>query len=428
MYTLIAQNKYGEQLELTHNEAYVITDIDGIDPPDAVINTTRNANADGSIYNSSYVDNRTITITLAINGPAEANRIQLYQFFKAKYPVRLYYKNATRDVYIDGFVQNIPINFFNKKQIAQITIICPNPFFNGVSDSITEFGTVEGLFEFPFNIEESKNLLRYPYDNTSKSGYGIDWTDNGDGSVTVDGTSTAYTAFNLEGRLDTETPYILPDGSYTVSGCPEGGSNSGYRIIVGITVNDAWQTIATDLGEGDDFEYDSSMGPLGVQITLADGTEVDNLTFYPMIRVASVEDDTYQKYGDPPGAIEFSRILLNEETNVINGGDIDSGAIIELRAMGEVGTPGIYNVETRETFIINVTMQEGDLITINTKKKEKSVTLLRDGVTTNLIGSLASGSSWLQLEPGDNTFIVSADTFPENLYVTFTVVNQFEGV
>jgi hypothetical protein len=73
-------------------------------------------------------------------------------------------------------------------------------------------------------------------------------------------------------------------------------------------------------------------------------------------------------------------------------------------------------------------MQEGDLITINTKKKEKSVTLLRDGVTTNLIGSLASGSSWLQLEPGDNTFIVSADTFPENLYVTFTVVNQFEGV
>lgn len=284
MYTLIAQNKYGEQLELTHNEAYVITDIDGIDPPDAVINTTRNANADGSVYNSSYVDNRTITITLAINGPAEANRIQLYQFFKAKYPVRLYYKNATRDVYIDGYVQNISIDFFNKKQIAQITIICPNPFFNGVSDSITEFGTVEGLFTFPFNI------------------------------------------------------------------------------------------------------------------------------------------------GDPPGAIEFSRILLNEETNVINGGDIDSGALIELRAMGEVVTPGIYNVETRETFIINVTMQEGDLITINTKKKEKSVTLLRDGVTTNLIGSLASGSSWLQLEPGDNTFIVSADTFPENLYVTFTVVNQFEGV
>ena len=77
MYTLIAQNKYGEQLELTRNEAYVIESIEGLDPPDAVINTTRNANTDGSVFNSSYVDNRQITITMAINGPAEANRINL---------------------------------------------------------------------------------------------------------------------------------------------------------------------------------------------------------------------------------------------------------------------------------------------------------------------------------------------------------------
>jgi len=413
LYTLIAQNKYGEQLELTHNEAYVITDIDGIDPPDAVINTTRNANVDGSIYNSSYVDNRTITITLAINGPAEANRIQLYQFFKAKYPVRLYYKNATRDVYIDGYVRNIQIDFFNKKQIAQITIICPNPFFNGVSDSITEFGTVEGLFEFPFNIEESANLLDVTADTTTTNG--ITFTVNDDGTITVDGTATgnAYLvlgAVNLAGNI-----------TYALNGCPEGGGNSTYRLY--------WQGVTGnyDEGEGTTYTPDSNSN-INIRIVIYEGATVDNLVFKPMVRVASVEDDAYMEYGDPPGAIEFSRILLNEETNVINGGDIDSGAIIELRAMGEVGTPGIYNVETRETFIINVTMQEGDLITINTKKKEKSVTLLRDGVTTNLIGSLASGSSWLQLEPGDNTFIVSADTFPENLYVTFTVVNQFEGV
>ena len=29
MYTLIAQNKYGQQMELTHNEAYVIESIEG---------------------------------------------------------------------------------------------------------------------------------------------------------------------------------------------------------------------------------------------------------------------------------------------------------------------------------------------------------------------------------------------------------------
>ena len=67
MFKLSVENKYGEVLELSQNPAYVIKLIDGIDPPDAVINTARNANADGSVFNSAYIDNRTITITLAIN-------------------------------------------------------------------------------------------------------------------------------------------------------------------------------------------------------------------------------------------------------------------------------------------------------------------------------------------------------------------------
>ena len=81
MYDFKVQNKYGDILELTHNPAYVITSIDGINPPDAVINTTRNANADGSVFNSSYIDNRVITVTMAVNSPAEENRIRLYKFF-----------------------------------------------------------------------------------------------------------------------------------------------------------------------------------------------------------------------------------------------------------------------------------------------------------------------------------------------------------
>ena len=53
MYTLKVENQYGEVLELTHNPNYTIKLIDGIDPPDAVFGTARNANADGSIINSA---------------------------------------------------------------------------------------------------------------------------------------------------------------------------------------------------------------------------------------------------------------------------------------------------------------------------------------------------------------------------------------
>ena len=281
MYTLIAQNKYGQQMELTHNDAYVIESIEGIDPPDAVINTTRNANADGSVFNSAYVDNRQITITLAINGPAEANRIQLYKYFKNKYSVRLFYKNSTRDVYIDGYCKNIQIELFNKKQIAQITILCPEPFFNGTENEIVDFSSINGLFEFPFTIT------------------------------------------------------------------------------------------------------------------------------------------------DP---VPFGEILLEQEKDIINSGDVETGVEIYLIAREALTNPTIYNVDTNEFFKLTLSMVKGDEVYINTKKKQKTVQFTHNAITTNIIGQLASGSTWFTLNPGDNLFMTTADTNPENLDAYCVITDQFEGV
>lgn len=153
MFKLKVENKYGEVLELSQNPNYVIKLIDGIDPPDAVINTARNANADGSVFNSAYVDNRTITITLAINQPTEANRIALYKYFKSKYPVTLYYENDSRNVKISGYVQQVPVQYFAKKELFQVTILCVNPYFEGVEQETTMIDSAEALFEFPFEIE-----------------------------------------------------------------------------------------------------------------------------------------------------------------------------------------------------------------------------------------------------------------------------------
>lgn len=283
MFTLIAQNKYGQRLELTHNEAYVVKSIDGIDPPEGVINTTRNADADGSVFNSSYVKDRQIIITLAINEPAEANRINLYKYFKSKYPVRLYYKNATRDVYIDGYVKKPMVDFFAEKQICQITIFCPSPFFNGAMDMITDFSSIESAFEFPFEIEES----------------------------------------------------------------------------------------------------------------------------------------------DP---IEFGVILSEVEKNIIYHGDVETGAIFTLTARGAVVNPIIANVDTGEFFKLNLTLAAGDEVVINTTKKMKSAKLISNGVTTNIVGSIAYGSTWLQILPADNTLQVTATTGAENLDAYVKVTDQFEGV
>ena len=153
MYKFSVTNQYGQEIELTNNERYSVKSILGLDPPDGVINTTRNAGQDGSVFNSAYMDNRTVTITLAIESPAEENRLELYKYFKIKQPVILHYTNGSRDVWIRGYTQSMPIAFFDKKETAQIVILCPEPYFNDVETVQQDLISIESLFEFPFEIE-----------------------------------------------------------------------------------------------------------------------------------------------------------------------------------------------------------------------------------------------------------------------------------
>ena len=155
MYTFTVENQYGQVLELTHNDAYAVKSILGLDPPDGIINTVRNAGQDGSVFNSAYMDERVITITLAINYPAEINRINLYKYFKIKYPIKIRYKNGSRNVWIIGYTQSVQIAYFDKKETAQITVRSPDPYFNDDKTTMQEMSNVLALFEFPFDIEET---------------------------------------------------------------------------------------------------------------------------------------------------------------------------------------------------------------------------------------------------------------------------------
>ena len=155
MFTLIAENQYGEQLELTNNPAYSVINIDGLNPPDAIINSLQRAGHDGSVFNTAFVDNRQIIIDIAINGPACGNRNELFRFFRTARRTRLIYHNDLHDVYIDGWCQNAPVQYFGQKQIFQATLICPDPFWHGLTEVVGQTDGVEALFEFPFSIEEA---------------------------------------------------------------------------------------------------------------------------------------------------------------------------------------------------------------------------------------------------------------------------------
>lgn len=280
-FNLSVENKRGDVLTLTNNEKYNVLSVDGLAPPTATVNTTTNATSDGATFNSSKINERNIVIQLAIEGDVEKNRIELYRYFKVKQPCKVLYKNGTRDIFINGYVESFECNFFEMKEVAQISILCPRPFFETQDEIDFDFASVTGLFEFPFSID-------------------------------------------------------------------------------------------------------------------SDG-------------------------------IEFSELVVGEERNVVNHGDVETGMIIKFTAAGACTNPSIYNTETNEGIKVNVEMAEGDVLEINTNKGSKSITLNSDGVITNKINALDRSSTWLQLESGDNSLLYTADTNPDNLLCNLIYSSLYEG-
>jgi phage-related protein len=282
VYKLSVENEYGEVLELTDNPDYDVLSVAGLNPPAADINTVAVSGMDGTRYNSARVGQRNIVITLNINGDIEANRINLYRYFRVKHPVRVHYENEHLDVFVDGYIDTFENNLFTMLQQPQISIVCPEPYWKSTSETDVNFDSVAPLFEFAFAI--------------------------------------------------------------------------------------------------------------------------------------------------PAEGIAFSE-LETLQSVYFNAGNIETGAIITFTALANgVKKPTFYNLTTGNFFGVNVTMQSGDIITINTQQGEKAVTLLRGGVKTSIINERTAGSTWLTFIPGENEISFGADEGATSLRVTLQSTQKYEGV
>lgn len=282
MFDLFVENDRGERLELSHNPNYIIKNITGLNPSKASINTSPVSTFDGVRLNSSRIGARNLVITLVIEGEIERNRINLYKYFKIKGQTKIYFKHESRDIYIEGVVESFETDLFDKKQAAQISLLCPDPFFKSVRDLVATFTSLTAEFYFEFAIEET--------------------------------------------------------------------------------------------------------------------------------------------------GIPFSTVETAPTKIVSNDGDVETGLIIVLTASGEVVNPTVYNVDTREFLGVEITMKEADVIEINTNNGQKSITLTRRGVTTNIINMRKHGSTWLKLPAGDSSFTFDAFQQVDNLSCELHYDYKYLGV
>lgn len=133
----------------------------------------------------------------------------------------------------------------------------------------------------------------------------------------------------------------------------------------------------------------------------------------------------------------FGEIQIKTEGVITYHGDSEIGVMIYIHAIGPATNINIYNTETREVMRINTEkissltgkgIVASDDIVINTAKGEKSITLIREGVSYNILNCLDKNTDWFTLAKGDNIFAFTADSGVTNLQ--FRVGNKviYEGV
>ena len=128
--------------------------------------------------------------------------------------------------------------------------------------------------------------------------------------------------------------------------------------------------------------------------------------------------------------IVFSLYIDNKITDVINNSESETGVIIEIDVLDSVSEIEIRNTDTGDDITLDYTFLAGDRIMINTNKGQKSITLTRDGLTSNLFSALKQGSVFFQLAVGDNHFgyLVDSGAHDEDVSITITYSSIYRGV
>lgn len=132
-----------------------------------------------------------------------------------------------------------------------------------------------------------KNLISYPYDNTTLTRNGITFTDNGDGSITVNGTATSNSAFIFNSKWE------LADGAtyiFSVKNNPI--VPRGYFTYLDET-NTA-QFIKAD----EPFVWKKEYTPRSIYIEYKSGDVINNVKLYPQLEVGNTATE-YEQYKEP---------------------------------------------------------------------------------------------------------------------------------
>lgn len=243
------------QYEFTESDTIILS----VDSSGKVKATIKKGSITGDMLEPNYLANVTVQAesanASAVSASASAE--------SAKSDADRAEDAADRAVAVAGFTVDTSLNENS-----------PNP--------VTNKATTKGIMQA--GESGARNLIPFPYYEKAGTENGITWTVNDDGTIGVSGTATANVSFTIRA---TAQNWTVKKGTYTLSGCPSGGSFSGYRLQLARFIDGTLTSYANDYGNGVTFEITDDF-PLLMQFVVASGVTID-ATVEPMLERGGVK-------------------------------------------------------------------------------------------------------------------------------------------
>lgn len=214
-----------------------------------------------------------------------------------------------------------------------------------------------------------ENLIPYPYRDTTKTGNGLTFTDNGDGSIAITGSATAWVNFMFCEKLP-----IKPSTTYTMSY----GVTSNLRELylssnITFRDNDKTTTRIVEINDATQYTFTTQENEYFIDIDIKRGANdvAINTTVYPMLNEGSTALPCQPYFTDLKNA-QISGIKSSGR-NLINVLPIEIGWNTEYVTNNKDGSFSIrvYNASTEDslsTYAPNLKAGETYTLTLQTEE------------------------------------------------------------
>lgn len=272
--------------------------------------------------------------------------------------------SATVNVVKNGNYHILTQGGGNASQYINLNVVFSNIQLEKGSTATT-YEPYEYLGPKTINLgRKSKNLIPYPYTETTKTQKGITFTDNGDGTITVNGTSTGLATFTLGSvSLDNTKSYFLS------------GKNTSSNLPLRIQIGQTWRA-----EEGNGLAISQEGGNhYTITLTALKRHTFDNVIIYPQLEEGSVATD----YELNTGSKEVLKVSYNSRNLIpypyFSNTITNNGVTYTVNANGSIKVSGTASADNNSVFFIRsntlpLTLKQGEQYTLSGHIEDSGIT------------------------------------------------------